>query len=97
MEVPLDLGIRSRGVEVVQPREIPEVLSRRQPVVEAGLLGENPDRTAKRGVVDTQRVARDDRVAVRRRDEAGEQSDRRGLPVTVRSEESEDRARFDGQ
>jgi hypothetical protein len=86
-----------RRVEVVKAREVPEVLPRRKPVVEAGLFGQNPDGAAQSRVVQPQRVARDDGIAIGRRDEGGEHSDRRGLPRPVGPEEAEHGACFDGQ
>src|SRR6266576_1349233 len=97
MEVSVDLRVGSRWLEVVEPREVAKVLSSGEPVVEAGLFGEDPYRPAQRRIVDTERVPRDDRVAIGRRDEGGQHSDGRGLPRPVRSEKAEDRARFDGQ
>ena len=43
MEIALDLRIGSRSLEVVEPCEVAEVLSSREPIVEARLLGEDPD------------------------------------------------------
>ena len=97
MEIPLDLSVRGRRLEVVQPGEIAQVLARRKSIVEAGLLGKDPDRPAQCRVVDAQSVPRDDRVAVGRSDQGREHSNRRGLPRPIRSEEAEHRPGFDAE
>src|SRR6266550_6893404 len=97
MQVSLDLRIGSCWLEVVEPREVAKVLSSGEPVVEAGLLGQDPYRPAQRRIVDSERVPRDDRVAIGRRDEGGQHSHGRGLSRPIRSEEAKDGARFDGQ
>ena len=43
MEIAFHLSIRARGLEVIETREIAQVLPSGQTIVETGLLGEDAD------------------------------------------------------
>ncbi len=81
-----------RRVEAVQPAEELEVGRRRQLVVQARRLGQDPDPGADRlGLVDDIEPV-DAGVSLARRDERGQHPDRRRLARAVRAEEAQDLA-----
>src|SRR5581483_7927825 len=83
----LDARAARSAAEPVEMRVEDERLLDREVVVEVGLLGQEPDRRARRGV---ERAPAEADGAARRAEEAEEQLERRRLPGAVVADEAEE-------
>src|SRR5439155_313815 len=91
-QVAFGLRLRDRGRKSVERRVKHEVVPGRLTLVEAGLLGEDPDGGADLRVIAAQLESRDLRGARSWRDERAEEPQGRRLAGAVRSQEAEDLA-----